>query len=155
MYKKIVVPLDGSAFSECSLPHAQAIASGCQVPSVVLLRVIEPLSSETISALAQAGGDLLREVEMQNKVEARDYMAKMGNNLKKQGFTVETVTIEGRPEEQILKYVEDNHADLIIITTHGRSGPSRWIFGSVADKIMRHAVVPVMMVAPAGCVIGQ
>jgi nucleotide-binding universal stress UspA family protein len=71
MYQKILVPLDGSELSECSLEHVKAVASGCRVPETILLRVVEPLSAETVSALAQAGDSVLREAELDNQNKAR------------------------------------------------------------------------------------
>lgn len=151
MYRKLVVPLDGSEFAECGLAHAKAIASGCQVPEVVLLRVVEPLSADTVSALAMARDDSLRQVELYNQAEAKKYLAKVGDDLRKEGIAASVVTIDGRPEDEILKYAENNGVDLIVMTTHGKTGVSRWFFGSVADKVVRHSTIPVMTIAPPGC----
>ena len=74
MYKKVLVPLDGSQFSECSLQHVKAIAIGCQVPEVVLLRVVEPLSSNELAALAQMRPSPIEQVEARKKTEATDYI---------------------------------------------------------------------------------
>ena len=66
-------------------------------------------------------------------------------------MTVKVEVIEGRIAEAILDYVEKNQVELVIISTHGRSGISRWTFGSVADKVVRHSPVPILVIAPAGC----
>jgi nucleotide-binding universal stress UspA family protein len=50
-----------------------------------------------------------------------------------------------------LEYAAKNHVDLIIMTSHGRSGISRWLFGSVAERVSQHSTIPVLIVAPAGC----
>ncbi len=63
MYKKILVPLDSSELSECSLQHVKAMATGCQVKNVVLLSVIEPLSIDTVAALAEHSSNLLARAE--------------------------------------------------------------------------------------------
>lgn len=151
MYNKILVPLDGSGFSECSLEHVKAIASGCRVPETVLLRVVEPLSAETVSVLALAGDDLLRKAEMDSQAEARDYMVKIRNSFTNDALTVEAVVVDGRPADEILDYAKNNKVDLIVMTTHGKTGISRWFFGSVAQKVLQHSAVPVLMISPPGC----
>lgn len=151
MYNRILVPLDGSDLSECSLEHAKAIASGCRVPETILLRVVEPLSTETVSALAQAGDDLLRKAELDSQVEARDYMERIKSSLINDGWAVEAVVVDGKAAEEILDYVKNNKVDLIVMTTHGRTGISRWYFGSVAERVMQHSAVPVLMISPPGC----
>jgi nucleotide-binding universal stress UspA family protein len=151
MYKRMLVPLDGSELSECSLEHVKAIASGCHVPKTILLRVVEPLSAEAVSALAMAGDNVLREAELDSQTEAKDYLAKVSNSLKKDGLAVETVIVDGRPAEEILDYAKNNKVDLIVMTTHGKTGISRWFFGSVAEKVLQHSTVPVLVISPASC----
>ncbi len=146
MYKRILAPLDGSEFSECLLPHLRAIALGCQVPAVVLLRVIEPLPP-----LAKVTQPWLREVAEKEQAEAKDYLNKLASELKNEGIVAETVVMIGQPDEEILNFAQRNEADLIIMSTHGRSGATRWLLGGVADRVVRHSPVPVLTVAPAGC----
>jgi nucleotide-binding universal stress UspA family protein len=151
MYQKILIPLDGSELGECSLEHAKAIAQGCNVADVILFRVIEPLSTQTMSALAEAGGDSVRKALAQNEQDAKDYVLKVENKLKTQGIASRTVTVEGRAADEILSYAEKNNVDLIVMSTHGRSGLSHFFFGSVAEKVSRHSRVPVLLLAPEGC----
>ena len=150
MYKKILVPLDGSELSECTLEHVRAIATGCQVPEVVLLRVVEPASSQAIAAYAESGIDLAK-VESQARLDASNYLSQSADKLKKQGVAAQIAISRGKPADEILDYAKKNGVDLIIMSTHGRSGVSRWVFGSVADKIIRHSVAPVLIVTPRGC----
>ena len=149
MYKKILAPLDGSEFSECSLDHVTAIAKGCAAPGVVLLRIIEPINKYT--TYGGIGQEALGEIEKKFRAETEDYLAKMADKLKKKGIKVSTVTVEGKPSDEILNYADENQVDLIIMSTHGSSGLTRWAFGSVADKIIRHSPVPVLVIAPPGC----
>ena len=149
MYKKILAPLDGSEFSECSLEHVRTVATGCQVPEVILLRVVEPVR-ETY----ELGEDWRRDVEGKAQAEAKDYLAKVADDLKKGGVAAETTVVSGQPAEVILDYAKQNQVELIIMSTHGRSGVSRWAFGSVADRVLRHSAVPVLIVAPAICRVG-
>ena len=67
------------------------------------------------------------------------------------GVTTKSVTIEGKPAEAIVDYAEKNGIDLIVMSTHGRSGPSRWALGSVADKVIRSSTVAVLICVPEGC----
>ncbi|MFH1638708.1 MAG: universal stress protein [Chloroflexota bacterium] len=149
MYKKILVPLDGSEFSECSLEHVRAITRGDHVPEVILLRVIEPAPEFYLGR--KMGGDFQSKVTEIIVTEAKDYLSKTADGLKKDGITIRTVVIQGKPAEEILDYAAKNQVDLIIMTTHGRSGVSRFAFGSVAEKVIRSSPLPVLSISPTGC----
>jgi nucleotide-binding universal stress UspA family protein len=149
MYKKILVPLDGSAFSETSLEHAKTIAGGNNATEMILLRVVEPISSFDASALAQSGY-LMGDVQKRKKADAADYLAKVAAMLDKENIKTQQVIAEGRAAEAVLDYVEKNQVDLIIMSSHGRTGISRWAFGSVADRILHQSKVPVLLVTVAG-----
>lgn len=147
MYKKILVPLDGSEFGECSIPHVKAIATGCSVPEVVLLRAIEPIPS--------VGGYLNKEwvEEAGKKAETmiQKYLTNMAATLKSEGVAASVVIVKGNAADEILTYAAKNQVDLIIMGTHGSSGVVRWVLGSVADRVVRHASSPVLVVAPEAC----
>lgn len=151
MYRKMLIPLDGSDLAECSLEHAKAIAQGCSVPEIVLFQVIEPFSLAAMSALSEADADTVARVREQNQQDAREYLSKVESKLMEQGIATRTVSLEGRPADEILSYAEKNDVDLIIMSTHGRSGLSRFFFGSVAEKVSRHSLVPVLLLSPKGC----
>jgi nucleotide-binding universal stress UspA family protein len=145
MYEKILAPLDGSKVSECILDHVRVVATGCQVPKVVLLRVIKPLPK-----LAGLSEKSCREADRKAEADATNYLAKLADRLKKEGIAVETAVVHGSPDEKILDYAKKNKVDLIIISSHGSSGVSRWLFGSVAQRVLRHSTVPVLTVVPPG-----
>jgi len=149
MYKKILAPLDGSEFSECSLDHVTAVAKGSDVPSVILLRVLETYHKQ--AGYTGLSEETIREVRKEIRAESEDYLAKVADNLKKKGITATTAVVEGKPSEEILNYATKNKVDLIIMSTHGSSGLTRWAFGSVADRVIRHSAVPVLVIAPPGC----
>ena len=146
IYKKVLVPLDGSEFSECTLGHVNEIAKGFKVQDVVLLWVMEPLHQ-----VAAMGEDWRRDAEAKAQIEAKNYLTKIADDLKKDGLAVETVVSSGQPAEVILDYVKQNQVDLIIMSTHGRSGVSRWFLGSVTDRVVSHSAAPVLVVSPSGC----
>ncbi len=150
MYQKILAPLDGSQFSECSLDHVKAIARGCAVPEVVLLRVVEPIPASELASYAEARIDiqsLMQEIE----AAARTYIEKLTEDLKKTGLAAQGIVTVGWAADMIMTYADGNGVDLIIMSTHGRSGISRWFMGSVADKVVRHSKAPVLTVSPPGC----
>ena len=150
MYQKILAPLDGSDFSECSLDHVKAIATGCQVPEVVLLRVVEPIHSSDVAAYVEAGIDttlLMKDVQQ----SAETYIARVAESLSKAGLPAKGVVVTGWAADSIMKYAEENGVDLIIMSTHGRSGISRWVMGSITDKVVRSSRIPVLSVSPLGC----
>ena len=155
MYQKILIPLDGSELAECSLLHAKAIAKGCNASELIVFRAIEPLSAQTISAIAEVGDDLLEKAKYENAKAAQDYIFKMASTLKAEGLTTRGVTTNGRPSDEIIDYSQKNNIDLIVMSTHGRSGISRFYFGSVADRVSRHSPIPVLIISPSGCRVFQ
>jgi len=72
-----------------------------------------------------------------------------------EGIAVETDIGDGLPADEILHYAEDKGVDLIIMSTHGKSGVSRWFSGSVAEKVVSQSFIPVLVVTPPGCRISK
>lgn len=160
MYKKILVPLDGSGLSECVLEHVKAVATGCRVPEVDLFFVITPSpvpwQAEEEGGAPEGLGPRRLTAEGEKRAEAwgKNYLGKIEKDLKAAGVAAKSVLVRGKfPEEEILNYASKNNVDLIIMATHGRSGPARWAFGSTSERVIRLATVPIMVVRPAGCVI--
>ena len=145
--------MDGSELAECVLPHVETIAKGCEVREIVLIRVVEPLEMPTRGGLAFSQDELDR-MEAERKSEARDYLNQWVDQLNRKGLFVRSELLDGKAAESIAEYAEKTEADLIAIATHGRSGVSRWYWGSVADRILRSACVPVLMVRAPGCIPG-
>ena len=154
MYKKILVPLDGSKLAECVLPHVESIAQLRGVQNVVFLRVVEPLPvlSEPYGAFLSA--EDIKHIASKDRDDAANYLKKLVKQTTYDGVDVETKVITGKAAESIAEYATKNGVDLIIIATHGRSGVSHWVWGSVADRVLRSACVPVLMVRAPGCVPG-
>jgi nucleotide-binding universal stress UspA family protein len=146
MYKKILVPLDGSELSESVLNHVVTIATNCQVPEVVLARVREPLDKSVKKTL---DAKIFSQLDEAYYDEAANYLEEIATTLKRKGIAVKVEVLSGKPAEEILKYSQRSGVDLIIMSTHGRSGVSRWVFGSVADKVIRQTEIPVL-IKPAG-----
>jgi nucleotide-binding universal stress UspA family protein len=152
MYKKILVPLDGSELAECVLPHVESIAKGCGVESVVFMRVLDTYMPS--AAYAYIAKSQSQEIEKGSEKAAREYLDEVAGRVNLDGVEIQKQLITGRAAESIAEYATKNDVDLIAIATHGRSGPSRWVYGSVADKVLRSSRVPVLMVRAPGCVPG-
>jgi nucleotide-binding universal stress UspA family protein len=159
MYNRILAPLDGSKLAECALGNVADIASGCHVTEVILLTVLEPVLIPSFWPDSQAETSTisanLEKSWQQAHRSAGQYLAASAENMKKAGIAVETVVIDKSEGEQvadiILNYARNNSLDMIVMSTHGRSGISRWAFGSVAEKVVRSSLIPVLTVTPLGC----
>jgi nucleotide-binding universal stress UspA family protein len=155
MYKKILVPLDGSELAECVLPHVESIAKGCNTQTVVFLRVVEPFYMPTSDEFTIYFSEkTIERINSENRAAAEKYLSQLVNSAKYDGVTVKSEVLTGKAADTIAEYATKNAVDLIIIATHGRSGISRWVWGSVADRVLRSACVPVLMVRAPGCVPG-
>jgi len=156
MYKNILVPLDGSELAECVLPHVESIAKGCGVETVTFVRVVEPVH------IPISGGDDgytfnvddWKRIESESRAAAENYLNRLMNRLKNDGIDFQSKVLSGKAADMIADYATKDEVDLIVIATHGRSGISRWVWGSVADRVLRSACVPVLMVRAPGCVPG-
>ena len=153
MYQKIMVPLDGSELAECVLPHVEAIAEGCGVEEVVLVRAVEPFQMPTGADYTFSEADI-KKFDVQATANATDYLDGVVSRVKLAGVEVRTQIVIGKAAESLAEYATKNDVDLIVIATHGYSGVSRWVWGSVADRILRSACVPVLMVRAPGCIAG-
>lgn len=143
MYKRILLPLDGSAAAEQALPYAVAQAERFGA-ELILLRVVEPFPH----VRGLSAGDLSR-IREQTAEWTRAYLKRLANSAQERGIAVQMATAEGRPNSAILEFSETNQVDLIVICTRGRSGFSRWLIGSVADRVVRAASIPVLLVRAA------
>jgi len=150
MYEKIVVPLDGSKVGEAALPYVEDIVSKLSPEvetEVVLLQVLAPASIPTVSGRTP---DITLYSEQQleeTEKKAMDYLNQTGEALRSKGVTVTAKVAVGDAAEQIVKVAGEIEVNLIAMSTHGRSGFSRWAFGSVTDKVLRReGRIPIAMI---------
>jgi nucleotide-binding universal stress UspA family protein len=164
MYKRVMVTLDGSKASEAVLPVAAELAGSTGAEIVLLTIAPAPeAAAETPRPLVVAGapgpggtvtvpGAKAHETRGQAieraKEEARSYLKVQAKALAESGLTVSTHVGIGDPVERILAHVREIGADLIVMATHGRTGLSHVIFGSVAARVLGSGVRPVLMVRP-------
>lgn len=151
MYKMILVPLDGSELAERVLPHVEMLVKACEGPvELVLLQACEP-ARPMVAGYGEAVGQAAILAEQAAEVcraEAGEYLAATEKKLKKKGFKVRSELVIGSPGEEILDYAANNPVDLIAMASHGRSGISRWAYGSVASKVLRGISTPILVVTP-------
>jgi len=153
MYRRILVPLDGSELAECVLPHIEAIAQLSKA-SVQLVHVIEPLELPTRGGIALSIDDL-KQIESHSKNDAESYLREIVERLKLAGIKAHSKLLTGKAADRLVDYIHESNFDLLIMATHGRSGISRWIWGSVADKILHSSSIPVLLVRPPECIPGS
>lgn len=139
-FKRVLVPLDGSAVAEGVLPLLESIAGPLDL-EVTLLRVLQPLPPEIIEGTKHL---VLEDVPARFE-EARGYLLTIARALEATGVRVAVDVRRGEPVAEILDAVKAAKADLVAMTTHGRSGIGRLLFGSVAEAVLRHSDVPVFM----------
>ena len=152
MYQTILVPLDGSQLAECVLPHVQTLVRGSQAKRVIFARVVEPFRPPTGDYILAE--DQIRKMEAEMRADAEKYLKDIVSRTKYDGVRVESAVLYGRAADTLAEFATKNPIDIIIIATHGRSGVSRWVWGSIADRILRSSCVPVLMVRAPGCVPG-
>lgn len=144
MYKKILVPLDGSNTAEGVLPHVKALAYS-EAAEIVLLNIAaNPAQEFAFEDPAIAAVSVAEQGQ-----KAKTYMDKIAGELKSAGFRVSSHLREGSPATTIIKMAEELGVDIIAMSTHGRSWPARWLIGSVAERVVRHSRIPVMMIRVA------
>jgi nucleotide-binding universal stress UspA family protein len=143
MYKKILVPLDGSNIAEGVLPHAKALAYSEGAEIILLNVAANPAQSFAFEDPAIAGVTVTQEEEQAGK-----YMENIYRQLKDAGFKVTSLIREGGAASMILKTSEELGVDVIAMSTHGRSGIAHWLIGSTAERVVRHSKIPVMLIRP-------
>jgi nucleotide-binding universal stress UspA family protein len=153
MIKKIMVPLDGSKLAESALDYVQELSTRMGVEKVTLVSVTERVPGFRALDDPTAPGEMRLAPEATGKMEtqAQNYLKKVGKGLEAKGIKVEAEVMLGDPAHEISLYANTPGTDLIVMASHGRSGPSRWAHGSVADKVLRAVCIPVMVVRAPGC----
>ncbi len=144
-----MVPLDGSELAECVLPHVEAFISQCQIRNIVFVRVLETITPAVAGEYA-INIEELENREASRKASAEEYLAQVINRIDSGDTKLEKEVLVGRVADKLSEYADANDVNLILMATHGRSGVSRWVRGSVADRILRAASVPVLMVRAPG-----
>lgn len=169
MFKKILVPLDGSDLAEAVLPYVEDLGKRCAA-EIILLQVVSPPRDratadyqslkldtpmapmpELVEDMTIVQHPIYREQEMASvKAEAEQSLARAKGRLSEAGVKARVEILFGRPAEKIVEYAVKEKVDLIAMATHGRSGFGRWVFGSVAEKALRAVALPILLIRPPG-----
>lgn len=140
-YHKIVVPVDGSGWAERAIPHAVDIARANNA-EVILLHVFRPPAYEYTDQIALAGQEEQIDTVRQ---QVKQYLM----SVREQHIEARVQWIEGIGVAHLIcDYINNEGIDLVIMSTHGRTGLARFLFGSVAAKVMEGVKVPVLLVRP-------
>jgi nucleotide-binding universal stress UspA family protein len=141
MYRRILVPLDGSKVAEGVLPHAKSLAYSEGAELILLTVAANPTLDFAFSdpGLAQSA------VEEQEE-RSKKYMSKIESDLQAAGFKTSTLLRIGSIAEVILEVAEELAVDVIAMSTHGRTGPARWLLGSIAERVVHNSKVPVLLI---------
>jgi nucleotide-binding universal stress UspA family protein len=141
MFARILVPLDGSEFAERALAPAEELSrlTGARLH---LIRVVD--LSQANYGMALAYSTLPAQVFATELEEARTYLDGVRQSLISRGHAVTTEVRRGKSAREIAAATRPG--DMVVMTTHGRAGATRWLFGSVAEDVVRHVAVPVLLV---------
>lgn len=140
MHKRVLLPLDGSSLAEHALPYAVEQAKRFRSELILLRATGSSLKSSGLLPTELGGG------HEQIGAWARDYLESVATWVRTQGVPVRVIVLQEPPHEAITGFAETNGVDLIVICSRGQSGPSRWLMGSVADRVVRGASAPVLLV---------
>ena len=149
MSQKILIPLDGSRMGEAAVTYVEDMVSKLAAGQKVAVTLLHVVSTTVQMVVAEAATVSIPYTDAdlkQIKKKATDYLTGAGAGLRKKGAKVKAKVVVGRAAEEIIKVEDEIKADLVAMSTHGRSGISRWAFGSVTDKVLRGGTVPVLMV---------
>ncbi len=139
MFGKILVPLDGSTLAECVLPHVVAMGRSLGA-KVTVVNVCRPSAGDEETGAVNAMSWRFR------MAEADAYLETISGQLAEAGLDVDSRRLEGKPAEQILAFADQSHSDLIVLSSHGRSGLTGWNVSSVVQKIIARARVSLLIV---------
>jgi nucleotide-binding universal stress UspA family protein len=144
MFKRILVPLDGSELAQDALPLALRLARAGNNSELVLVR-----ATEVEMMMIPAGGEYELAYHNQEQTrrweQAQAYLHDLQLSDQCQGVLTSSLTHVGDPASVILDTAADKECDLIVMTTHGYRGLTRWMLGSVTERVLRHATCPVLV----------
>ncbi|MBM4313481.1 MAG: universal stress protein [Deltaproteobacteria bacterium] len=149
MYKKVLVPLDGSSLAECALSHLESLFKDGAVGEVTLLNIVTIDIPWGDLESGHFDFEALRKPLLSKSIK---YLAKVESRLISKGMKVKTVSLEAnRPAETIMEYAKKNGMKLIVMATHGYTGFKKMMLGGIASGVLNQSPVPVLLIRPEGC----
>ena len=145
MYTRILVPLDGSKVAEGVLPHAKALAYS-EGAELILLTV----GANPAMDFAFSDPGLAQNAVQEQEERSKKYIADVESQLKSAGFKASALLRLGSVAEVILGVADELQVDCIAMSTHGRTGPARWLLGSIAERVVHNSKVPVLLIRATG-----
>jgi nucleotide-binding universal stress UspA family protein len=147
MFRKILLPLDGSTLGEAALPYVEELAQLGKIEVILFQSIATPHDVQLAESYTSHLVHLADEYIAHASAAARDYLNTVRKRLAEKGIIACADVEVGHPAEKIIEYAKKKDVDLIAMSTHGRSGVSR-LFGSVADKVAHHSEKPVLLIRP-------
>jgi len=155
MFKRLLVPLDGSRFGLRALSYATEVARRFEA-EIILLQVIKPttpvISQGPQGEASPVGSEIAlksaAEEDARNAVRAKRYLSSKVRGIISQGMAGSYSVVVGDPSQSIISFSHKERIDLIVMSTHGKSGLKRAIMGSVADSVIRESGKPVLVIRP-------
>lgn len=141
MYAKILVPLDGSPFSERALEHASELARGTGAEIIILEAV-----QDSLAAVPEARYRVPVSQVYGSAIRGRNYLEEVARRIRLDGEKVRWKVREGDPREAIVSFARRENVDLIVMSTHGHEGLTRRLLGCLAEKVAWQSGCPVMLV---------
>ena len=145
MFQKILVPLDGSSLAEQALDPAIALAKQTENSEIILFRVPFYQGINVVHD-AYMGVIIPPDIPMQAEAEAKDYLADVQRRLHDTELRIHAKTCVGDEAHAILEIAEEENIDLIVMSTHGRTGIKRWVLGSITERVLQEAPCPVFVI---------
>ncbi len=152
MSERILMPLDGSNLGEAAISYVDGLITKLAPEEQIEITLFHVITTVRHTLKVQGGAGMFsvpyNEEELaEMKNEAKDYLNKVSQGLRNNQVTIVCkISVSENPADEIIKAEEEVNADLVAMSTHGRSGISRFAIGSVADKVLRGGSVPVLMV---------
>ena len=142
MYSRIIVPMDGSPFSETALPYARAIAASLAIP----VELVEAFDVLPPAAHHRHWAEAVRRMLADAERNSRRYLGQIQEGLRSAGLVATATTLPGAPARALVDWLVREPEALVVMSTHGRGGIARWALGSVADKVLHSIPNPVLLI---------
>jgi len=147
-YRTILVPLDGSREGEAVIPYVAWLAFRLKAEVILFQTLVKGYHTLTSSGYEYV---IYPEQQMaSDKALVKDYLSGVQEILKKEGVTSKIEVKMGHAAEEIIEFTDEVNADMVAMSTHGRSGVGRWVFGSVAEKVLHEGSKPLLLVRSPG-----
>ena len=139
MFEHILIPLDGSSLAECVLPHGLAMAGALGARATILQVVEQPKAAGRMRAIDPLEWHY-------SEAQAGAYLQEVGERLRQAGLPTAQALLQGDAAERVIDHAQAEGADLILLSSHGRSGLSGWNVSSVVQKILARAYISILLI---------